>query len=179
MAPIRDQVSSPTPFRSALKTFLFSAAAWNFRIGQIDVSQAFIQADIMSGHDQVLVDAPDCIALPWAQEVKSQITRPVPFSKWVFLAKRPLYGLRESPLRRPTHISSCLRRHGYMKMRGDVCIFTRIGNTVLRAIALLYVDYFLSGFPNSEEMRRFATALGEYRPIDIEFLTMGDTRWCF
>ena len=117
----------------------------------------------MSDHGQVLADSPDCISLPWTQEVKTCICRPLPFSKWVFLANRPLYGLRESPLRWLIHVSACLRRRRYRKMRGDLRLFTRIENAIFRAIALLYVGDLLAGFVNPEEVHRFTTSLEEYR----------------
>ena len=63
--PIRDQLSAPTPCRSAIKTFIFIDRTCNFRIGQVDISQAFLQSDLMHGRDQILVEPPDCIILPW------------------------------------------------------------------------------------------------------------------
>ena len=54
MWPIRDHVSSPTPFRSALETFLFMAATCHLRIGGIGVIQSSIQANLASSQDQIL-----------------------------------------------------------------------------------------------------------------------------
>ena len=47
MLPIRDQVSAPSPSRPAVKTVLVLAMSCNMQIDQIDISQAFLQADVV------------------------------------------------------------------------------------------------------------------------------------
>ena len=155
MMPVRDQMSAPTPCRSAIKTFIFISKACNFRIGQVDICQAFLQADLMREGDILLVGPPDCVCLPWARTVMTKILKPKVYPPFVFLVRRPLYGLRESPLRWFIHISTSLRKHGYRQNRGDICLYTRIERNVLRSIVLLYVGDLLVGFSSPEDLRRF------------------------
>ena len=170
MLPIRDQMSAPTPCRSAIKTFIFVARACNFKIGQVDISQAFLQADVMNLRDQILVEPPDCIILPWTKTVLTRIPKPKVFSPHVFLVRRPLYGLRESPLRWFIHMSTSLRKHGYRQNRGDICLYTRLEGGILKSLVLLYVDDLLVGFGSDRELRRFEKVVSEYRTSDLEFL---------
>ena len=99
MLPVRDQVSAPTPPRSDVKTFLFLAMSCNMRIAQIDISQAFLQEDVMRDKDQLVAGPPECIELLWQGTVLGEIPRPRRYSPWALLLRKPLYGLRESPLR--------------------------------------------------------------------------------
>ena len=144
--PIRDQMSDPSPCRSAIETFIFISRACNFRVGKVGISHAFLQADLMHNLDQLLVEPPDCICLPWEKQVLTKIPNPKNYSPFGFLVRRPLYGLRESPLRWFSHISTSLRRHGYRQNRGDIFLYTRLENSVLRAIVLLYVGIYSSVF---------------------------------
>ena len=171
MMPVRDQLSAPTPCRSAVKTFIFIARACNFRIGQVDISQAFLQADLMHERDQILVEPPDCISLPWKQTVLSKNPKPKPSSPFVFLVRRPLYGLRESPLRWFISISESLRKNGFRQNRGDICLYTRLEGGALKSIVLLYVDDLLVGFGSDAELKRFENVIQEYRTSDMEFLS--------
>ena len=169
--PIRDPVSAPTPFRSSMKIFLSISAACNFSIVSMDISQAFIQADELNIRDQLLISAPECIVLPWNQQVESNPTKQQKMSPWVLRVVRPLYGMRESPLRWFIHISTSIRRFGFKQHRSDICVFSRRRGKVLLSLLLLYVDDLLFSFSCKAELENFKNLLAEYRTGDLEWLT--------
>ena len=112
MMPVRDQMSEPTPFRSSVRVFLPIIGTRRMVIATIDVSQAFLHAAATHQDDQLLAEAPDSIRFPRPKQATRDNYKDGVRSQYVFL-RRPLYGLRESPLRWFIHISSRLRTAGY------------------------------------------------------------------
>ena len=171
LMPIRDQVSAPTPFRSSMKIFVAMCSACNFELVSMDISQAFIQAAELNIKDQILVLAPDCIQLPWAGVVVSNGSKKPQMSRYVLKVIRPLYGLRESPLRWFIQISTTIRRFGFRQLRSDICLFSRRKNGKICSLMLLYVDDILFGYQDESELSNFKSMLSEYRTGDMEYLT--------
>ena len=170
--PIRDPVSAPTPFRSSMEIFLAISAACFFSIVSMDISQAFIQADELNSRDQLLLSAPECITLPWDHQVDTNPQKMKKLSPWVFRVLRPLYGMRESPLRWFIHISTNIRRFGFKQHRSDICLFPRRRGEVLLSLLLLYVDDILFAFSIDSELQNFKNLLAEYRTGNLERLTL-------
>ena len=65
MAPVRDQISAPAPFRAPIEVFILIACACRAIIAPIDGGQAFLQAEEMHISDQLLAGPPESISLPW------------------------------------------------------------------------------------------------------------------
>ena len=172
LMPIRDPVSAPTPFRSSMKIFLAISAACGFSIVSMDISQAFIQADELNPRDQLLLSPPDCITLPWNHTVDTIPQKTRRLSPWVFRVLRPLYGMRESPLRWFIHISTSIRRFGFKQHRSDICVFSRRRGPVLLSLLLLYVDDILFAYASDSELQNFKNLLAEYRTGNLERLTL-------
>ena len=138
----------------------------------MDISQAFIQAEELNVEDQLLVIAPDCIPLPWAERVDTTNSKIQGIPEMVFKVVRPLYGLRDSPLRRLIQISTSIRRFGFKQHRPDICLFTRREGGNLLSLLLLYVDDLIFGYKNDAELRNFKNLLSEYRTGELDVLAV-------
>ena len=60
--------------------------------------------------------------------------------------QKPLYGLRESPLRWYIHLCGALRKFGYRQFRTDICIFAQYKENELEACILAYFGDLLFGY---------------------------------
>ena len=90
----------------------------------------------------------------------------------MFKVVRPLYGLRESPLRWFIHLSAKIRRFGFKQHRSDICLFPRRKNGVLLSLLLTYVGDLIFGYAQDEELRIFQLLLSEYRTWELGRLTV-------
>ena len=123
-----DHTFAPTPYRSALKTCLFPTDHLRFKVETVDVSQAFAQSHSVSGEDQLLAIPPKCVAMPWNGRILTIERNIAEHQDYFFLMVKPLYGLRESPLRWYVHLSGTLRKMGYRQCRTYIWDFGRYGD---------------------------------------------------
>ena len=76
------------------------AALYRFQVGTIDVSQAFLQSDVVHPTERLIAVLPDWIPLPWDGTIippdHPGPNRPVEKG---LLTIRPLYGGRDAPSR--------------------------------------------------------------------------------
>ena len=104
LAATNDITSAPTPYRSTLKVLLLLAGIGDFIVMTLDVSQAFLRSEAVSVEDMICIEPPNYLVSPWngrVLEAPSKDSR----ATHLLLMKNPLYGLRESPLRRFLQLS--------------------------------------------------------------------------
>ena len=91
--------SAPTSARMSSKAVIFLASVMRWKIGAVDISQAFLQADLIIPSQRVVGIAPWFIPTPWRGRVdlsRDKYAKPT----WGWLTMRPLYGTNCAPLRR-------------------------------------------------------------------------------
>ena len=91
--------SSPTPYLSSLKTFLFLAGIFQMQVLCVDISQAIVQSSSVARSDRFLIEPPDCLEMIWKGGVNDGADSKTRRSDYVFIMAKPLYGLHDSPLR--------------------------------------------------------------------------------
>ena len=174
MVPIAMQqfLSAPTAARCMVRIVLSIASTMRFRVGTVDVSMAFLQADIVNPEERIVAILPSWIPLPWSGTILNNEEEKLapPVTKGV-ITIRPLYGGRDAPLRWFLRISTTLRSHGWKQLRTDVCTFTKhsaAGNLV--GIVEVHVDDILCAAepPVWEEFKEMMNTFkhGEFEMLD-------------
>ena len=120
-----------------------------------DLSQAFLQSDLLLDQDQYLALPPSCVSLDsltWDGVIRSDNLNKSPFSsKFAFLRRNPLYGSTDAPLRRYATFSRHMKRNNSLAHRVDLCLFSRRGpvSGVLAAFLIAHVDdVIMAGTPS-------------------------------
>ena len=166
-----DPTCSPTPYRSALRTILMLASAAEMKIATLDVSQAFIQASRVAVEDQLLIRVPWYIIMPWTGEIRTSKPKIEPEEEYYFLMQRPLYGLKDSPLRWYLHLCQTLRLGPYRQCRTDVCLFSRHEFNEPCAWLISYVDDILIAYSKDQYLDEFVSLMRRYRTGAVEKLS--------
>ena len=130
---------SPAPYRSSLKLILFLAGIFHMQVLCVDISQAFVQSSSVARPDRFLTEPPECLIMRRKGVVSDGTAARNNASDFAFLAIKPLYGLRDSPLRWFIFLCACLRKSGYRQRRMDICIFVFILNGFPDTFVLSYV----------------------------------------
>ena len=154
----QDVYSSPTPYRSSLKTLISPSALFTMDILRIDITQAFVQSGTLAKKDQMLIIPPECLKMPWGGTILDKVNWKGQSSQY-FLTQKPLYGLHDIPLRRFISISECLIKQGYHQCRSDICLFSFMKNGISDSRALLYVDDLLLCYSSHEAKMRFLSTI--------------------
>ena len=169
-----DVFSSPTPYRSSLKTLIMLAGVYALDIMCVDISQAFVQSRAVSCKDQMLIRPPECLAMPWnggILEKKDWLKTETHY----FLMQKPLYGLADSPLRWFVSLCDCLRSQGYHQCRSDICVFSYFLNGLPDTWVLIYVDDILVCYGSSVARDRFLSTISVFNTGEVEYLRIGET----
>ena len=147
------------------------AGIGNFIVATLDVSQAFLQSEDVSVEDRIYIEPPNYLACPWNGRVLEEPAKDSRASR-LLLMKKPLYGLRESPLRWFLQLSRCLRGKGYRQCRIDVCVYTHHANDLLDSVLMCRVGDIVGRFRQDIDKRRFLDAMAEFKTGDAEELTI-------
>ena len=141
-----DPTCSPAPYRSSIRSILLLASAAEMKIATLGVSQDFIQASRMAVEDKLLIRVPWYVITPWEGKLRTTKLREGVKEECYFLTHRPLYGLKDSPLRRYLHLCQTLRSGPYRQCRADVCLFSRHENNEPCDWLIAYVDDILIAY---------------------------------
>ena len=134
--------SAPTATRLSSKVVMFVSTVMKWSLGVVDISQAFLQADLITPAQRIIVHPPWFVPMPWQGRVDVQLPRnskPV----WGFLTMRPLYGTKCAPLRWYQKLTACFLSHNWNPCTLDPCIYRRTLNGILQGLAVLHVDDIL------------------------------------
>ena len=165
-----DPTCSPTPYRSALRSVLMLAAASQMKIATLDVSQAFIQASRVAAEDQLLIRVPWYVIIPWGGKLHTVNPKEPVSEEYYFPMRLPLYGLKDSPLRRYLHLCQTLRAGPYRQCRTEVCLFSRHENNEPCAWLVVYVGDILIAYSHERFLEEFISIMARYRTGSIEKL---------
>ena len=120
--------TSPTAARASTKILLVAAAVFQWAAKCVDISQSFLQSEMMAPHQRVGIFHPKCIPCPWLGKV-NQEEKSRGEGKWCFLTMRPLYGTTCAPLRWFNRLATLLLKHNFAQTRTDPCVFRlEVGN---------------------------------------------------
>ena len=142
----------------------------------VDVSQEFVQSANVAHHERYLIRPPELVILPWKRELAWKLPRNPGKDTYFFLMTNHLYGLREIPLRRLTHLAETLRRGGLRHGRIDICTFRLtepMGGEIIRRL-LTYVDDILIAY-RRDGLEKCLDTISEYKIGEAEKLHIGST----
>ena len=169
-------MSSPTADRSLIRILLSVASNLSFDVVICDISQAFLQADVLPIADRFYAIPPPCIKFSpreWGGEI---LTTPPPAktisNRYLFRCNRPIYGSTDAPLRWYVTLASRLRKFRYHPHRTDLCFFSRRcpDSGVIVALIIVHVDdLVMAGSP--QEIEAFTTFIDTFVHGPIEYVT--------
>ena len=64
--------TSPTAARVSTKILLVLAAVFHWSVKCVDISQSFLQSEMMAPHQRVRISPPKCIPCPWLGKVTQE-----------------------------------------------------------------------------------------------------------
>jgi len=176
-----EDVSSPTATTAAVLSCAAIAAAEGRQVMTIDVSGAFLHADMkltgVTVHvqlDKVMTQFLVELEPKYADFVRDDGTCVVELDK-------ALYGTIEAAKLWYDNISATLVADGYVKNPYDVCVFNKVNANGVQITVVLYVDDMLVSCEDSVELDKFASNLRkcygdkeitEHRGSIVDFLGM-------
>ena len=147
---------------------------FGFDLITCDISQAFLQSDLLLGKDQYLAYPPSCVSLDsltWDGAIHEQ-NKASPFqSRFAFLRRKPLYGSTDAPLRRYATFARHMRRFNYLAHRVDLCLFSRRdpGSGIIVALLIVHVgDVIMAG--SKKEVEYFTQCLSIFQHGEISYV---------
>lgn len=128
---------SPVAKLISLRLFFAIATQFNMNLFQMDVNNAFLNAELKENIYMELPEGYDLESflegLPSDHEVKRAGVHVV------LKLNKSLYGLKQAPREWYLNVSSFLKRIGYEQLAGDACLFVKRKDKVFSMVAL-YVD---------------------------------------
>lgn len=171
----RQFVSAPTADRCLIRILLSCASSYEFEVLVCDISQAFLQADVLPANERYYLYPPACIELKSDVWGGSILEKPLKASEcvypWLFRCNRPLYGSTDAPLRWYVTLASRLRKYKYHPHRTDLCFFSRRDSESgkISALILIHVDdIVMTGTPM--EMKKFVAFLDTFAHGTIDYV---------
>ena len=144
------------------------------KIATPDVSQAFVQAPRVAVEDQLSIRVPWYVIMHWEGKLRTVNPNGGNGGGYYFLTHRPLYGLKDSPLRWYLHLCQTLRPGPYMQCRTDVCLLSRHENDEPCAWMIAYFDDILIAYAQDKYLGEFVSIMKQYRTGAVEKLTVSD-----
>ncbi len=132
---------APTASADTLRALLTMAASLDWEIEQMDVSAAYLHADL---EERVVIEPPEGYESD-------------PNVKWLLL--KALYGLRQAPRAWYELVVQILTKLNFTRLMADMCVFTR-GKGEQQLIVVIHVDDFLVLGKDIEEIQKVKYALG-------------------
>ena len=114
----------------------------NWPLGILDVSQSFLQSDLITPRQRSIILAPWFIPLPWQGQVNVSMDRKT-VSAWGKLAIKPLYGTKCAPRPLVSKLTSVMVKRGRSACTLDHCLFTLEKSGSLVALAACRVNDIL------------------------------------
>ena len=122
-----NETYSPVARFTSIRLVLALAAMFGFRVHQMDVDTAFLNAELQ---EEVYVTPPPGYALPKGR---------------VYRLNRCLYGLKQSPRGWYSDIDDYLVKNKFVRTQADSCIYTRKSDKGFTMIALYVDDLIIAG----------------------------------
>ena len=147
-----DQIFATVVKMSTLRIVLALAATHDWGLWQLDVRQAFIQADV---DEELYMRVPP--HLPSTDADGDQL---------VCKLKKSLYGLKQAARTWASALRDTLLQFGFMQCTVDTCVykFTRQDGAIL--LLCVYVDDLICAYSTQEVLRQFLEYITSVLPID-------------
>ena len=159
----------PTAARVSTKILLVVAAVFQWAVKSVDISQAFLQSEMMAPHQRVGIFPPKCTPCPWLGKV-NQEEKSRSEGKWCFVTIRPLYGTTCAPLRWFSRLATLLLKRHFTQTRTDPCVFRLEVENNSIAVCIVHVgDILVTGSPLGHA--KFAAEIGCFVHSGIEEIT--------
>ena len=169
MIPLHVQsfCSSPTANRGSFKTVISLMIMMKFKIGMVDISQAFLQSSEMEPTKRLLLIPPDSVTLPWTGKMTTVDKNN---KDYAFLMRKPLYGIRDAPTRWFLKLSERFRSYNFRQIRTDCCLYHYFNDErELSLICLVHVDDILAG-GTEQGWKVFREAVDTFKHGEYELL---------
>ena len=148
---------APTARLSSFRTVIALAAKYGWKMYQMDVSSAFLNADLA---ETVYVRQPEGHVEPGKEHM-------------VWRLKRALYGLKQSPRAWNQNVDTFMKSQGYVSTQADPCVYVRIEGTS-RSVIVLYVDDLI--FTGNDEL--LTTSIRAALTRRYKMKDLGELEWC-
>ncbi len=141
---------SPVAKLISLRLFFAIAAQLDMHLFQMDVNNAFLNAELK---EDIYMEVPEGYDLDSQLKSlpKNHKLRGVPRPKLVLKLNRSLYGLKQAPREWYLNVSAFLKSIGFEQLGGDPCLFVRRRNGNFAMVAL-YVDDLVIASTDESEM---------------------------
>ena len=159
--------TSPTAARVSPRIVVLMAVISQWKIASVDISQAFLQSEMMAPHQRVRVRPPNCAPCPWFGKVEKP--EGVKKSGWCFLTLRPLYGTTCAPLRWFNRLAQNFVKFGWVQTKTDPCVFRLEVRNVLAGVCIVHVDDILVT-ASSEGHKKFEETIRVFKHSGITIL---------
>lgn len=123
-----DETYAPTLSKESFRLFFFLASHYSWDVEQVDVQTAFLH-----GHLNELI---------YVEKPVIEIKRNVPKDK-VWLLRKSLYGLKQSPRCWNKRIHDELVQNGWQRCHTDSCLYFKTKQNNLSLLLAIYVDDIL------------------------------------
>ena len=161
--------SAPTAARISPKAAMFVSRAMRWKIGVVDISQAFLQADLIAPSQRVVVIAPWFIPTPWKHRVGTTLDR-MARPEWGWLTMRPHYGAKCAPLRWYQKLTSCFTQRQWNPCTLDPCVYRWEWQNQMEGLEVLHADDILvTG--TEKGIESFRSVIDCFQHTGISFLT--------
>ena len=145
---------------SSIRILLALAARYGWRLWQLDVKQAFLQADL---HESLYMRMPP--HLPDRDGSGNQL---------VCRLKKSLYGLKQAAREWAQVLKDRLLEYGFQQSRIDTCVYRFDGRgTDDLLFCLVYVDDLIISYASESSRKRFISYITNALPIDDR----GELQW--
>jgi hypothetical protein len=155
-----DHTYSPVCHKDSLRLFLSVCAAENLQVRKLDVTAAFLQAEL---DEKIYMRMPP----GYSSTIDGE--------EAIMELKRAVYGLKQASASFFNAMDQHLRKKGFVPTLGDPCLYRRVNSNGSVILVCLYVDDALFGVSDSatadsflaELRERFEIAEGEGAPADF------------
>ena len=148
-----DSVFATVVRMSSVRALLVLAAAHDWGLWQLDVKQAFLEADV---HDDLYMYPPPNIS-----------DRDADGDKIVCKLKKSLYGLRQAAREWANKLTSTLLDFGFIQSKIDTCVYVfRAADSASTLYCSVYVDDIILAYSDEQTRRQFIAYITSILPID-------------
>lgn len=150
------EISSPVVDYQTLRTLLALAAHHNLEVDHMDVSTAYLNADLK---ETVYARQPPGFVVEGKED-------------WVWRLNKSIYGLKQAGYAWHKNISATLKQHGFIVLKTTQCVYMRSRDSANVLIALYVDDLFLFADSRAELNGVKAALQAVYKMKDLGELTL-------
>ena len=141
--------SAPTAARVSPRLLTTISRIYDWEVSLVDISQAFLQSDLLIPSQRVLLVPPPYIPCPWKGDLCD--ARNGNAKDNVYLTLKPLYGTKCAPLRWYNKLTSTFVSFEWKPLSTDPCVYRLFRLGKMQALCVVHVDDILfTGSPEGK-----------------------------